>query len=69
MRAALNSLEEYKGQEAMESFAFPNKIRINASFVPFNLHDPIISWEIAFSTAVLLLDCCKKPFFPFNTTT
>ena len=70
MNSALSSLEDYTGQEAMESFAFPDKIRINTSFVPFNLHDPIISWEIAFSTAVLLLDCCKKPFlFPFNTTT
>ena len=49
-------------QEAMESFAFPDKVKMTKYFIPFYLHDPIILWEIAYYTAVLLLDCCKKPF-------
>ena len=60
----------YTRQEARESFAFSDKLRINNSYISLYLHDPIISWETTISTAVLLLDCCKKPFlFPFNTTT
>ena len=52
----------------MESFTFRDKIRMNKSSIPFYLHDPIISREIGFGTAVWLLDSCKKPvLFPFNT--
>ena len=36
MHAALISLEDYKGQEAMESFTFPDKIRMNI-FFPFDM--------------------------------
>ena len=54
----------------MESFAFPDKIKMTKYFIPFIFMTPIILCEIAYYTAVLLLDCCKKPFlFHFNTTT
>ena len=56
-----HEVTKYILQEAMESIAFPDKILFL---------DPIILWEIAYCTAVFILDCCKKPFlFPFNTTT
>ena len=50
----------------MESFAFLDKIKMTKYFIPFIF----ILWEIAYCTAVWLLDCYKKPIlFPFNTTT
>ena len=56
-------------QEAMESFAFPDKIRIN-NLLFLLFHDPIILRETAFSPAVLLLRLLQKAFlFPLNTTT
>ena len=46
----------------MESFAFPDNIRMSKSFIPFHHQDSISLWDMAFSIAVLLLDCYKKPF-------
>ena len=49
----------------MESFAFPDKIRMNKSCHSFYLHNPIILWEAAISTTLLLLIAAKSPFcFP-----
>ena len=52
-------------QEAMESFAFPDKIKMTKYFIPFIFMTSSFYGKL-YIVQLCIVRCCKKPFFSFQ---